>query len=95
MLWEMSDKDFLISFAFICCFSYIVGWLVDRILEGSGYGHIGNWLLILTGAYTGLYSLNKYGYEFHWVPLYTLGAALGGAFVILFSMCFIKRFAKN
>jgi len=95
MLYEMSDKDLIISFAFICCFSYIIGWLCDRILEKAGCGHIGNWLLILVGAYAGLYALNYSGYEFHWVPMYTLASALGGAFTMLFIMCFLKRFSRN
>ncbi len=95
MFLEMSDKEFFISFAFICCFSYIVGWFCDRILDKAGYGHIGNWLLVLTGAYSGLFALTRYGYELHWFPHYTLAAALGGAFVALFSMCLVKRMSRN
>jgi len=95
MLFEMSTMDFLISLAVMCCIAYILGWFCDNILGRTGYGILGNSILVLLGIYGGLYALNEYGYEFHWVPLYTLGAALSGAFVSLFFMCFVKRFTRN
>lgn len=92
MLWQLSTNDWVVSLAFISSMSYIIGWFCDHILGATGFGHIGNWLLILLGAYSGMYALNMYGYQLTWYPHYTLAAVLCGSLVTLISMCLIKRF---
>lgn len=91
MLWDMSPNDWLISFAFLACFTYITGWFVDRILTDTGFGHVGNWLVILSGTYAGLFAVNLYGYELQWYPLFTLIATGAAAFMMLFILCFAKK----
>jgi predicted MFS family arabinose efflux permease len=91
MLWEMSGNDLLISFSFMACFTYITGWFTDRILESSGFGHIGNWLIVLVGGYAGIVGINMYGYDLEWFPMLTLAAIAGSALFMLLSLCVIKR----
>ena len=90
MLWHMSSAEWMISFGFIACFTYIVGWCSDSILGNKGFGHFGNWFVLLIGAYTGMYGFNLYGYQFHWYPVFTLlivSSVMIGLFV---SACLIK-----
>lgn len=93
MLWELSTTEWISSFGFICCLSYIAGWLANTILEISGFGHIGNWLLLLLGAYTSMYVFNVKGYEFETDPLFTLACISGGAAFFFVMMCVTKRLA--
>jgi len=91
MLWEMSGSEWMISLAFFSCVSYLCGYIIDRIVATSGFGTIGNWLLILLGVYAGIFGLNKYGYEMHWYPLITLSTMVAAAAGTLLFMCTVKR----
>lgn len=64
MLWELTAKQLLLSFSFVCCATFIGGWLFDKILGYSGFTVIGNWLLLLIGAYVGMYAYNRFGFRF-------------------------------
>jgi len=68
-----------------------MGWLTDGILKYGGFGHIGNWLLMLIGAYVGMYVFNMYGYKFTWYPLLTLAVTSAASFGLFVSMCVLKR----
>lgn len=92
MLWEIATTDWFVLVAFMSGMSYITGWFTDRILDTTGFGNIGNWLLIFSGSYGGLYIYNMQGYELHWDPVQTLGVIIGGAFLALFTACLAKRF---
>lgn len=91
MLWELSKTEWITSFGFICCFTYICGWLAEGLLNSSGFGHIGNWLLLLIGTYTAMYVFNVYGFEFRYNPLFTLGYVSAGAGGFFLLMCISKR----
>jgi len=91
MLWELSTLDWITSFGFICCFTYICGWLAEGLMKSSGFGHIGNWLLLLLGTYTAMYTFNMYGYEFRYDPLFTLACVSAGAGLFFLFMCISKR----
>lgn len=91
MIWQMSQSELIITFGFVCCFTYIIGWLSDGILKSSGFGHIGNWLLLLVGAYASMYGFNMYGYKFEWYPLFTLTIVSGFTCMFFLSMCIGKR----
>ena len=95
MLWQMSTDEWLISLAFISGLAYITGWFSDRILGSAGFGHIGNWLVILLGAYGGMYLYNYYGYKLNQEPAHTLAVILGSALIALCSLCAVKRFFLN
>lgn len=91
MLWELSTHEWIVSFGFVCCLTYIAGWLADGILEHNAFGHIGNWLFLLMGSYIAMFVFNKEGYEFESYPLFTLGCVAGGACALFLVMCTTKR----
>ena len=90
MLWELSVEQWLISFAFLCCVSFIGGWLADRILGYAGYSVIGNCLILLTGGYVGLLCYNLMGYRLHWESHFTMIVVVGSALMLLFTMLSVK-----
>lgn len=90
MLWEMTAEQLLTSFAFICCVSFIGGWLADRILGYGGFSVIGNWLILLLGSYSGLLVYNLMGYRFFWDSTYTMIVCIGSAIALLFVMLSVK-----
>ncbi len=91
MLWEMSTTEWILSLSFFSCISYLSGYMIDRILLSTGFGTIGNWLLVLMGVYLGIYGLSQYGYEMHWYPWITLCATVGSAAAMMLVMCGAKR----
>ena len=91
MLWDMSFKEWLISAAFLSCVTYLMAYLSDRILTATGFGTIGNWLLLLSGCYSGLLAVNFYGLELQWHPPVTVSAVVLSASFVLMSMCLVKR----
>jgi len=91
MIWELTAREWVVSFGFVCCLTYISGWLANGIMEKSAFGHIGNWLLLLLGTYVAMYAFNMYGYEFQWYPLFTLGCIAGSAAGFFLFMCISKR----
>jgi len=90
MLWEMNNELLLTSFAFICCFSFICGWVSDRILGYAGFSVVGNWLLLMMGAYVGLFVYNLMGHRFDWNSHITMMLAFGSALALLFTMLSVK-----
>ena len=68
----------------------IAGWLAGRIVEGYGFGFVGNLVIGVLGACIGGYILPRLGI----IPGSTLGnlvAATLGAIVLLFVLGLIKR----
>lgn len=59
MLWDYSLDQWITTFSFACTMSFICGWIADRIMGYAGFGVIGNWLLLLIGAYVGLFTYNQ------------------------------------
>lgn len=91
MLSQLSTFEWITSFGFICCLTYICGWLADGLMKRSAYGHIGNWLFLLIGTYTAIYVFNTYGYEFRYDPLFTLAYVSAGAALFFLFFCMTKR----
>lgn len=91
MLSELSNVDWFILFSFVSGVGFITGWFCDHILGPAGFGAFGNWLLIILGAYAGMYLYNSYGFELHWNPLYTLIVVIGSPLVLLITACVAKR----
>lgn len=68
----------------------IAGWLAGKIVEGYGFGFVGNLVIGILGAVVGGYILPHLGI----VPASTLGnlfAATLGAVVLLFVLGLLKR----
>jgi uncharacterized membrane protein YeaQ/YmgE (transglycosylase-associated protein family) len=68
----------------------IAGWLAGRIVEGYGFGFIGNLVIGIIGACIGGYILPRLGI----IPASTLGnliAATIGAIVLLFVIGLVRR----
>lgn len=91
MLWDMSLNDWVLSSAFFCCLAYVTAYVADLILRSTGFGTIGNWLLLLIGCYSGLLAVNLYGFELHWFPHITIAVVVAASSVLLMTMCLIKR----
>ncbi|MEM7289905.1 MAG: hypothetical protein AAF412_05985 [Pseudomonadota bacterium] len=83
--------EWLMSLSFITCICYISGWLCDRIIGFSGFGHVGNWLLIQLGAYGGMYVYNMHGYGLSWYPVQTLMVIFGSALITFVTLCTFKN----
>lgn len=90
MLWNLTFDQLLLSFSFICCTAYIAGWLADKILGYSGFNVIGNWLILLIGAYAGMYVYNLYGFRFSTDAMQTILVTSGAAFSTLILSLGIK-----
>lgn len=91
MLWQLSLTEWLQSFAFIASLSYILGWFANGILHSNGFGHVGNWLVILAGSYLGLYVYNLQGYRIESEPNWTLAILFCSAFLALIVSITLKR----
>lgn len=94
MLWDLSTNQWLMSFSFVCCGAFVCGWVADRILGYSGFGTIGNWLLLTIGTYVGLYSYNIYGFRFSIDPTMTIAVAFGAGFLMLMLLTTAKAVFK-
>lgn len=90
MLWEMTRVDWMVSFAFACTACFICGWIADRILDHAGFGIFGNWLLLLLGAYLGLYAYNLMGNRLNWYPMFTMATGFGGGTAFLLAIAAVK-----
>lgn len=90
MLFELSGDQWIVSFSFACTMSFVCGWIADRIMGYTGFGVIGNWLLLLTGAYAGLFAYNQIGYRFEWYPTLTIVIAFVGATAMLIMLAGAK-----
>ncbi|MFZ1815100.1 MAG: hypothetical protein WBO55_14810 [Rhizobiaceae bacterium] len=95
MLWDLYSRDLMVIFSFVCTAAFVCGWLADRIMGYSGFGVIGNWLLLLIGAYAGLAGYNLAGYRLNWDPVMTCGAAAAGATFILIALAVIKSITNT
>ncbi len=91
MIWELSPIQWIVSFGFISCLTYISGWLAEGLMKNTSFGHIGNWILLLLGSYTAIYVFNIKGYEFRTDPLFTLACISAGAGAFFLLMCISKR----
>ena len=91
MLEKMASIDWMVLMSFMICMSYVTGWFIDKILDKVGFGTIGNWLIIATGAISGMYACDIYWYPLDRFPEYALVSIVGGAFVTLLFMCVLKR----
>lgn len=94
MLWELGNQQLITAFTMACCFSFICGWVADRILGYAGFSVIGNWLLLLLGAIAGLLAYNMLGYRFTWNSQFTMMLAFGSSLAFMFVMLTIKTVLK-
>ncbi|MCB1451562.1 MAG: hypothetical protein R3D34_10705 [Nitratireductor sp.] len=90
MLWEIRQNDLFIMFAFVCAATFVCGWLADRIMNYSGFGVIGNWMLILIGCIAGSLAYNLAGFRIEWNPMMSVGVAFGAGTFLLLTLASIK-----
>lgn len=95
MLWDLTVAQFIITGSFICCTSFICGWFADKIIDRTGFGAIGNWLLLLIGAYVGMFVYNHQGYTLGADFNFTVMLAGGSALAMLIVMMTIKKFTRS
>jgi uncharacterized membrane protein YeaQ/YmgE (transglycosylase-associated protein family) len=94
MLWHMSQEQWMITLVFIGSIAFIYGFIADRVLGVTGFGLMGNSILLLLGTYTGLYAYNIYGYQLEWYPMMSLVVAIGSGCTLLLFMAILKRTAE-
>ena len=90
MLWEFDSGDWIASLWFTATLCFLCGYLADRILGYSGFGLIGNVLVLQSGAFGGLLAFNALGYRLEWDPLITLLVGFGSATALLITLCGAK-----
>jgi uncharacterized membrane protein YeaQ/YmgE (transglycosylase-associated protein family) len=90
MLLDLARDDFIVAIAFVCTTAFICGWLSDRIMGYSGFGVLGNWLVLFAGSCGALYGLDWYGVQVHYAPILTVGTAFGGAAALLLALASAK-----
>jgi len=91
MLWYLSAIDIFTVFSIFAALSYICGWISDTLLSRVGFGTLGNGIVILLGAFAGMFAYNLQGkYLFYNAQetYFVIGIA---AFSSLFIMAVIKR----
>lgn len=95
MLWQMTTEQWILSFSFLCTLSFIGGWISDRIMGYSGFGPVGNWILLLIGTYAGMYGFNSFGHRFHWDPALTIVVVGSCACLCLVFSAIIKTVVRE
>lgn len=82
MIWNLSTGWLFMAIAIVTMFSYILGYLLDRIMERDGFGPTGNMFVFAGGFFAGIYVYNKLG---HMVSSLREGMLVGivGGFIIL------------
>lgn len=90
MLWQMTTEQWILSFSFLCTFTYVGGWMSDRIMGYTGFGALGNWILLLIGTYAGMYGFNSFGHMFHWNPGLTIAVVSSSACICLLFSAIVK-----
>lgn len=91
MLLDFYIDDWLWSIAIIGLVGFFVAWLTDQILGRIAFGILGNLVLVISGAYGGLFALNYFGIRIGTDPMWTIAAAFGGAFFCLVFLFILKR----
>ncbi len=74
--------------------SFIGGWLAHRILDYSGFGVYGNWLILMVGCGIGVFLFTYLGYHFRKDFFLILLVCFGSAAAALIVMLMIKRIFK-
>lgn len=95
MLWELSTAQLIVTGSFICCTSFLCGLFADKILGKTGFGTIGNWMLLLVGAYTGMYVYNLQGFFFNTNPTQTIFVVGGSGVLMLIFFMTLKRITRS
>jgi len=91
MLWNLSMAQLIVTGSFICSISFICGMFADKILGKTGFGVFGNWLILLGGAYAGMYVYNLNGYFFEHNQARTIFVVGAASLSILIFCMVIKR----
>ena len=89
MLWKLSTTDWMLLILIFGCISYICGWIGDLLLQRVGFGPLLNAVIILLGAFGGMFFYNKNGHYLFRDPTETyivIGISAFSAIIILASM---------
>lgn len=61
MIWNLPGGWMFMAIVVVTMFSYILGYLLDRIMEKDGFGPSGNMFVIAGGFFTAIYVYNRLG----------------------------------
>ncbi|MFK7902840.1 MAG: hypothetical protein AB8B49_08360 [Nitratireductor sp.] len=95
MLWNLSFEQLVLSFIFVACAAFIGAYIVDKILGYAGFSVMGNWVLLLVGAYVGMYTYNKYGYSLGADAIRTIILVAVSSFSMLLAVLGFKLMTRS
>lgn len=86
MLGFMETELFIALVAMVCIMSYFVGTFMDSLLEGDGFGTLGNMMLLIAGTLLGFYFCDNYVYGTNPVNFALVGISGGFLCLAVFSL---------
>jgi uncharacterized membrane protein YeaQ/YmgE (transglycosylase-associated protein family) len=73
------------QFVLVATIDRVAGWLADAVMEGGGYGVIGDVVLGVAGSIAGVRTLRALGFEPSEGWMAIVGAAFVGAVVLIYT----------
>lgn len=92
MLWNLDASWLMMAIATVAVLSVFLGSAIHS-LTNEGFGTVGNALIICSGFFLAIFLANQQGYNLRELRM-AVPVGLGGAFVCLFVLTFIKTFAR-
>lgn len=81
----------LLSLLIYVAIGAVAGWLAGRIIEGGGYGTVGNIIVGIIGSLVGGFVLGLVGILIPGGLIGSIFTATLGAILFLFALRFVKR----
>lgn len=94
MIWNLNTNWLLIAIAIVSLIAYVLGYVLDRIMNEDGFGTFGNALIIAGGFFLSIFLANTYGIHLSNINL-AISAGLAGAFGLLATLSIAKAVLKR
>lgn len=85
MIWDLEAGWLFMAVAVVAMLGYILGYVLDQIMQQDGFGPFGNMMVISGGFFVGLFAYNSYGYRIQDLREAAV-VGLTGAFIALASL---------
>jgi hypothetical protein len=87
MLWSLDPIWLALTIGMVAILSYLLGIVVDALVDDDAFGPVGNMLILMSGFVTAILAANHEGVAFRGLDTAT-GVGLAGAFtaIILFAI---------
>lgn len=91
-LAHLSRADIWLLATILMAVAFLVGWVLDMIMDRQGFGLIGNGLLVTFAAVVGAYVYNRYFGNFRSPDMKVVIAVMLGSVVVhVFAMVVVRR----